>query len=452
MKYLPEEFHGTLLIYELAGIRREIGTLGLRSIGEDESIETIYPMRDKETGKMVLGRSKTNARNFISTESGLDIHNDLYRRIPKVSMNDSTQLTKRVLAKKMRDAAIPNSLKKRLGKDKNRIPYSEDDFQNALRNLNWNIEAIVFPPRQLLGLLDLAVKREQEIALRSQIDRILNFVKVLAILHQKQRITFKIEDEEYIIASSEDYAKTMQVLAGPINETISRIEKRQAQALQLFESNSTMDKHSLAGKLGVSTVTAARILKTLFNQGYLREFQKVKPYRYELSETKAKKLVLSKNTSEYSSFYEKELGKFLNHTLSPYQNVVYTNLELVKKPRIETKQTGYTTKRQDDKVPSDNGATVIPLNGLNQLLDLERTSEKHLETKETPSYGACPLCNNLLPSDLANTTLFENKNVHLQCYLKLKEGRIQPPPSHGLAPKVLEELDEFFNSLEITVN
>jgi len=71
VKYIPEEFSGTLLIYEIAGVESKTGTLGLRSIGEGESIETIYPIRDEETGKMMLGKAKTNARNFITTDPTL---------------------------------------------------------------------------------------------------------------------------------------------------------------------------------------------------------------------------------------------------------------------------------------------------------------------------------------------------------------------------------------------
>jgi len=128
VKYIPEEFTGTLIIYELAGIRSETGALGLRSIGEGEGIKTIYPMRDEATGEMKLGEKQTNAKNFISTDSGLDIQADLYRRVFKNSMNDSKALTKRVCAKKLRDSSLPESLRLKLYPDKNKLPYSESDF------------------------------------------------------------------------------------------------------------------------------------------------------------------------------------------------------------------------------------------------------------------------------------------------------------------------------------
>ena len=129
IKYMPEDFNGTIIIYELAGIRSETGTLGLRSIGEGKGIKTIYTMRDEATGKMTLAESQTNAKNFISTDSGLGIAADLYRRVFKNSMTDSLSLTKRVCAKKLRDGSIPESLRIKLFPQRDKIPYNRGRFQ-----------------------------------------------------------------------------------------------------------------------------------------------------------------------------------------------------------------------------------------------------------------------------------------------------------------------------------
>jgi len=382
VKYIPEEFAGTLVIYEIAGLESKTGTLGLRTVGEGESIETIFPMRDEETGKMMLGRHKTNAKNFLTTESDIDIHADLYRRVLKLSLNHSDVLTRRVLAKKLRDAMLPEGLRKKLGLDTdNKIPYSEKDFQNALRLLDWNVEAVLFPPASLLQLEKLASKKEQKVALRSQIERILNFIRVLAIIHQKQRII--IEDEKdgskFVVADVKDFQKAMRVLASSILETVSRLEKRQVEALELFEkSNEELwDKNKLAQKLGVSTVTAARILKTLANLGYLREIQTTKPYSYEViqEKEKPKQLVLLQEINEYEQFYQKELNTFLTRTLSPYQNLHVRGAAQKDTDMNKNMQFPLSSKeRQGDKV------SVEPASGLSKqysqelLVNSERTS------------------------------------------------------------------------------
>jgi predicted transcriptional regulator len=389
VKYIPEEFAGTLVIYEIAGMESKTGTLGLRSVGEGESIETIFPMRDEETGKMMLGRHKTNARNFITTESDIDIHADLYRRVLKISLNHSDVLTKRVLAKKLRDAMLPEGLRKKLGLNELNIPYTEKDFQNALRLIDWNVEVVVFPPASLLQLEKLAIKKEQKVALRSQIERILNFIRVLAIIHQMQRII--IEDKEdgskFVVASAEDFERAMKILAPSIIETVSRLEKRQNEALELIENSSEelWDKNKLAQKLGVSTVTAARILKTLANLGCLQEIQTTKPYSYELIQDreKPKKLVLLEEINEYKTFYEKELQTFLTHILSPYQNLHVRGISLatvdspIKEPEPENAPLS-SKERQCDKVPVEPTPNLFAQKKPELLFNSEMTSENEI--------------------------------------------------------------------------
>lgn len=323
VKYIPEEFSGTLIIYEAVGMRSKTGTLGLRAVGEGESIETIYPMRDEATGKMTLGRAKTNARNFITTESGIDIQPDLYRRVLKQSMNHSKVLTKRVMAKEMREAALPESLKQILEKNVEK-ECTTKEFQNALRVQNWETEVVVFTPTNLMNLLEYASTKEQQVALRTQIKKVLYFIRVLALLHQKRRENVKIEDKQYIIANPEDYETGLKVLRTTIMETISRIGKRQQEVLDLFEKKGPiLNKHEVAKQLHVSSRTAARALKTLAEHGYLRENKSVKPFNYEVADSdkkKVNKFAILTNISEYESFYRKELRNFLKHVLPPYHD------------------------------------------------------------------------------------------------------------------------------------
>jgi predicted transcriptional regulator len=175
----------------------------------------------------------------------------------------------------------------------------------------------------LILLLDFAATREQQVALRTQFNKILSFVKVLALLNQKNRVRFQIEDnKQYVIANTEDYVTAMQILEPTILETISRIEKRQQEVLDLFENLGVLDKNKVAEKLKVSVRTAARALKTLAATGYLRENMTCKPYTYELLREKPNSLDIKQNASEYELFYQKELKSFLNSIVTPCQNEI----------------------------------------------------------------------------------------------------------------------------------
>jgi len=321
VKYIPESFSGTLIIYETGAVQGERGALGLRAVGEGQSIETIYPMRDEKTGKMTLGRSKTKAKNFIATDSGLAIQSDLVRRVYRASTNDSDDLTRRVCAKKLRDSGLPESLKNKLNLPNQLLPFIETDLQNALSTLDLGAEVIVCPPTGLLDLQKMAQKKEQRVAFRTLIDRILSFIKNLALLRQNNRYRLRVDTNSYVIANVEDLEDALRILAKSIAETILRTDRRQEEALEIMTAG-PMDKNDLAQALDLSPVTAAKILKNLARNGYLKEITTTKPYSYEVvgGQNKPRKLVISEIISDYGAFYEKCLQNFLEHTLSSLTN------------------------------------------------------------------------------------------------------------------------------------
>ena len=387
VKYIPEEFSGTLIIYEAAGVQSKTGTLSLRAVGEGKNIETIYPVRDEATGVIKLHRAKTNAKNFVTTESSVDINEDLERRVFKVSMNHSTFLTRRVLAKKIRDSQYPESLKKLLGMDEDNS-FNVEDFKNALRVNEWDREVVVFAPFHLLDLLCLAQSKEQEVALRTHVERILNFIKVLALLRQRQRTRIDAGDVKLVIASPQDVADAFAILSQTIITTVTRLTKRLQEALEVVkESVEPVTKHDIAEKLKVSEVTAARLLKALHKHGYLKE-EKEKgntPYKYTLVKT-PELLVNLQNTSEYYLFFRKQKENLLKQTLSvcQFRGIrvnVYNVEESKSKPltfsAFSVSAPTYTQNRQSEKVY----LTSFPSFSAEKNPDLLVSSEMTSKTK-----------------------------------------------------------------------
>jgi len=311
LKYLPSAFTGTLVIYEAAGVRSETGGLSLRVVGENQSIETIYPTRDTTTGKMTLGTHRTNARNFITTDAGIDIDPQLYRRILQRSMNSSTLLTRRVMAKKIRDSETPESLRRLLGKERD-IPYTEEQLQNGLRVNDWDAEVIVLGGEELMKLTSMVADREQEVALRTHVENILNFVSVLALIELKKRVRVLINGKvAYVFASPQDWIIAIRTLESTIFETVARLDKRQQEVLDRCKTTDLVNKHVIAKELKVSTYTAARALKVLAKNGYLKEFENTKPFHYELLREKPKQLGILKNLSEFEAVWVKNCRKTL---------------------------------------------------------------------------------------------------------------------------------------------
>ena len=149
--------------------------------------------------------------------------------------------------------------------------------------------------------------------LRTHIEKIVNFTKAIALLNQKQRLHVQIEELEYIVAEPSDFLKALEILHASIMETISRIEKRQEETLNLFaNSDVLLNKNDVASKLKVSTKTAQRALRTLASAGYLRDEKQGKTSNYQLMQKEPKHLDLLKNIRSFSLFHQNSLRNWLN--------------------------------------------------------------------------------------------------------------------------------------------
>jgi hypothetical protein len=404
IKYLPEEFSGTLVIYESSGVSNRTGTgaVSLRAVGEGESIETIYPMKDELTGKMSLGRAKTNARNFLTTDSGIDIQADLYRRVLKHTMRSDRILTRRVCVKEMRECYLPESLRRMIhGESSDTVDLKE--FKNALRVQDWKAEVVVFVPKELLSLVQVALTIEQQVAIRTQFKKILSFIQVLALLNQKHRERFTVGEKKYVIAGPNDYRLGLAILSDTILETISRVEERQKTTLELFKGTNQLTKNDVAEKLHVSGVTAARALQTLANSGYLKEYKTSRPYSYQKIRDKPDSLVILTDTSQYDSFYHKELEYYRINILSLVTRDLSKSANIVQNESPSTILPDLRhSPETSDKIPSEVEPSLPDENKPKPFVLSPMTSENKPKPK-LASYEAagqvglilCPYCRNL---------------------------------------------------------
>jgi len=237
------------------------------------------------------------------------------------------------------------------------------------------LEVVIFPPSNLLSLIDLANKKEQEVALRTQIERILNVIKILALIHQKQRILLKDDANSYVIADAEDVEIALTILETSITETITRIEKRQKEALEILEKfASGLNKNEMAEKLNVAAGTAARILKSLAKNGYAKEIETSRPFTYQILDEKTpNSFNLSEMLKEYKRIYPKELKTLLERfsSLSTLGTHLFFSAEV---PEGLQKKYGIAAK-QSEKMPIKADAQPIPEDKLNPLDFYERKSE-----------------------------------------------------------------------------
>lgn len=421
VKYIPETFNGSLVIYEAAGMRSETSTLGLRAIGEGESIETIYPMRNEATGQMELGRAKTNAKNFVTTESNVEIHPDLYRRVLQQSMNHSDLLTKRVIAKELREAQYPDSLKAFLNQTKTNNPINPKDFQNAMRLNEWTREVVVFSPFGLIDLIKLASTKEQRVAVRTHVKKIQNFIRILALTYQKRRMRFEIGESKYVLANPEDVWRSLEILHETLLSTITRLGERQRQVLEQFEKQNPLTKHEVAKELNMSEASAAKILKALYNNGYLREEQTVKPYNYHLL-NKPKSLGVLQDPNEYYLFFQTNLKSLLTRL----STLTLPEVPNLKKSMVKIEGEEFALKspipeRERVEVPTDKDLSSFGEIKQNAFGLAKTPSENN--PKYPQDATTCFLCLKALSEGHVDTTYVDGREVHIPCLRRLENGR-----------------------------
>ncbi|MFQ6076862.1 MAG: hypothetical protein ACE5Z5_12160 [Candidatus Bathyarchaeia archaeon] len=212
-------------------------------------------MRDEESGRMVLARHKTNAKNFISTTTSLEIDPELETRTARCSMNESSELTRKVI-------------EKLLGEEETANGYTEEDVQSLLRLLDLKAHVQVYIP------VTIEQMRKLNVRLRRDIDKIISYAQIVALLHQNQRPYYKIDDEKFIIALPRDIELAWSFCSTSMMETMSRLGKRLTIALEALHSNDYEEfvtTSMFSEWIGRSQDTARVILNQLVKLGYAKK-------------------------------------------------------------------------------------------------------------------------------------------------------------------------------------
>ena len=265
IKYIHPDFDGCLIIYEMVGISSQTGTLGLRAIGETESIATIYPMREENTGRMILEVHKTNAKNFESTTTSLSVDQELATRTVRNSMDESGELTRKVVEKKINEAWMPPQFKEAIGIQDTGFEVTEKDIQNLYRFLNMKAVVHAYVP----VALDVLGKRD--LSLRRHIDKILNYTRLVALLYQHQRPRYKIGDTEFIIALPSDVMMAWLFCRKAMIETIRNMGRRLTETYQAVRSKKRdfITTGIMVSETGEPQNTIRKRLDRLSELGYL---------------------------------------------------------------------------------------------------------------------------------------------------------------------------------------
>jgi len=284
IKYLDPEFEGTLLIYEAAGITSQTGALGLRSIGEGESIKTIMPIRD-ESGRMVLYEHETKARNFITTTTNVDIEKELATRIFTLSTDDSPDTTRKVIETELDYAWTPKSLREKLYDEKPLI--DPNMIKEVLRRVDWRKYEVIACLPPFLEKMTLLTPR-----LRRDIKKLINLIRILAILNHRKRTIIRIEDNYYVIAGLEDIYIATRIGNEIFKSTFTGLTRRLQECFEMciqtnldqFTVKDVQQQYQKNNKK-VGYTTVYRYLEQLTDLGYLYKDSSGRQNQYQVART-----------------------------------------------------------------------------------------------------------------------------------------------------------------------
>jgi predicted transcriptional regulator len=155
------------------------------------------------------------------------------------------------------------------------------------------------------------------------------------------------------VAAPEDVENALAILTPVLAETVSRIDKRMAEALDAIDEDTPIDKNKLAEKIGISSATAYRVLKALSKHGYLAEHQKQKPYTYTLIKKPSKHIEITSEMGNYRRFWEINLKSWLDGVVSTFHPGICKPKIL--EPKITFKQASEPDKSLKLRLKSNSG-------------------------------------------------------------------------------------------------
>jgi len=244
------------------------------------------------------------------------------------------------------------------------------------------------------------VKREHEVALRTHVEKIINFTRTIALLSQQQRLRVNVGELEFLIAEPEDFLRAARILQTAIMETVSRIEKRQQEALRLFTNTDvSLNKNDVAAKLKVATKTAYRMLKTLANAGYLKEETQSKTYQYQLMQKEPENLDLLQNIQLLRLFHQRTLETWISTVEAAAQAKgipLKFNYPPKQEPHEEEKDNAAQPEQRSDTdlrndnptrssvpMPSQPDSSLENKNRNNQMIETQMSTYEEPETEKT---------------------------------------------------------------------
>jgi len=279
------DFKGVTLFIEETGLSNDFSTLILRQLISKKKLTLLTTAKD-ETGNLVSKKIESkNSPFFLSTQVPSDIEEQMNTRVWLFSINESPKLNREVMIYKgelEEDPLKRNEVKEYKEKYK-KVFYMIKPFK------------IIVPYASKIAESFPATK----VRCRRDYDKLIALIKCSALVHQHIRPKIKIGNEEYLVATLQDYVVAVRLieeqltatLIGISETTMNYYNKIKKIFIEEFVDNDgnpiDITSKSVADNLNITQRAIRDHLKALYKAGLLTFEKEGHKYVYYLPKSES---------------------------------------------------------------------------------------------------------------------------------------------------------------------
>jgi DNA-binding Lrp family transcriptional regulator len=337
LDYSDLENYEILWLKEIGDLDQEkqgVSTLKFVST-EDEGYNVEVTVRDKETGKFKTEQYKIPPITLVTTTTRVVLDHQFERRAWIFNPDDSPEQTERIKkfkAKLEKEAAeVSLGLRKETSHD-----YAWKVLSRLVQKLK--LVDVIIPFSESLG----EILESHSLRVRGDYDKVVAFIKLHAILYQKQLPMIEVNGRKVIISTPWQALEALKLVKKPLMTMLMNLEERTRRLIEAMEKEGYTDEGTVIGKkereqiakrLGLSEKTVRVYLNEWEDSGYLSSDEK-KPKShtllYPLETIKKKEAGLSskfENSNELIPKMVKEATEWLKPLL---EKISLPDIEIAK--------------------------------------------------------------------------------------------------------------------------
>jgi hypothetical protein len=294
---LKEDLTGKILV--IAETTGGINNSQIRPMLSEHKLVLLTSEKDAKQNWITKKIVREGCPALLTTTTSHITDLELETRVFKLGLDTSQQQTKKILEQQAKQSANP------LYED-----WDKDDkmLKKALHLLQ-PIKIVIPFASSIAKLFP-----KNKIRARRDFPKFLTLVKVIAFLHQKQRI--KVKDKNFILADIQDLKYTCKIIPKILMETSTGMTREILDFYDFVKENYGLGNPVTTvlldedEKIVISQDTIRKYLKTLVRLGYCTENWARRPYTYTLKKVETSGNWL--NQLENLSFSEEDLKKWLD--------------------------------------------------------------------------------------------------------------------------------------------